>query len=87
MQCKERSSLLIHYQKRVRAYAHAVTALRQEQTTVTQSEFKRVWNLTELALRACSASQRKLERHILTHQCDTVPDYATTESAVFQAPR
>lgn len=68
MLCKERTSLLTHYQKRVRAYAHAVGELRLDRAT-SQNEFRRLWNLADLALRACSASQRQLDRHMADHKC------------------
>jgi len=45
-------------------------ALRQEHETVSQDEFNRLWNLAELALRACAASQRSLESHMVAHHCD-----------------
>ena len=81
MQCKDRSSLLAHYQKRVRAYSHAVSELRQERATISQDEFKRLWNITELALRACAASQRSLERHMVDHRCDVENAIFETKSA------
>jgi hypothetical protein len=81
MQCKDRSSLLAHYQKRVRAYAQAVSQLREDRATCSQEEFKRLWNITDLALRACEASHRSLERHMVDHRCDVEENFLETRLA------
>ena len=70
MHCAQRDALLAEYKKRVRLYAEAVASLRQIRSCELHSEYKALWTQANIALSACTSSQRQLGWHIVTHGCE-----------------
>jgi len=72
MDCDKRAALLVLYQERVQAFAHAVNTLHQARDAKWQKGFMMHWDAAHEAMSACITAHDQLEDHVSAHQCEEI---------------